>query len=273
MNYLEAFILGVVEGLTEFIPVSSTGHLIVAVSLLGFSDEQWKVFTIFIQLGAISSIFFAFRDKLFSVLIGLGRKPSSNQFCINIIVAFLPSAFFGVLFYRIIKDVLFSPITVATALVLGGIIIIWFEKKKFTPKTLAIENMTIVDSLKVGCAQCIAMCPGVSRSGATIIGGMFFGLSRTTATQFSFFLAIPTMLGATVYDVYKNWNIFSHGDYTIFLVGFFTAFFSALVTVKILIAFVSKHSFVIFGWYRIAIGLFLIVFWQLGFFEGMELWG
>ena len=130
MSYLEAFILGVVEGLTEFIPVSSTGHLIVAVSLLGFSDEQWKVFTIFIQLGAISSIFFAFRDKLLSVLIGLGRKPSSNQFCINIIVAFLPSAVFGVLFYRIIKDVLFSPITVASALVLGGIIIIWFEKKK-----------------------------------------------------------------------------------------------------------------------------------------------
>ncbi len=272
MDFTKAFLLGILEGLTEFIPVSSTGHLIVAASLLDFTGDQWKFFTIFIQLGAICAIFFAFKEKLSSVIKGLGHKSSSNRFCINILLAFLPSVIFGVLLYRIIKDIFFSPITVAIALLLGGLVILWIEKKDFKPKIFCIDDMKPLDAIKVGMAQCIAMCPGVSRSGATIIGGMFLGLSRPAATQFSFFLAIPTMLGATVYDVYKNWDFFSPKDIDIFVLGFVTAFLAALATVKMLVSFVSKHSFVIFGWYRIIAGTFLLLFWQLGYFDQMELW-
>ncbi len=272
MDYVKAFVLGVLEGLTEFIPVSSTGHLIVAASLLNFSDETWKVFTIFIQLGAISAICFRFKGELLTVIKGIGNQPSANRFVINISLAFIPSVILGLLFYKIIKNFLFSPVTVAVALLIGGLIILWVEKQKFQPKTKNMDSVSLKQSLQIGLCQCIAMCPGVSRSGATIIGSMFFGLSRSVATQFSFYLAIPTMLAATVYDFYKNWELLKTANLDLFIIGFMTSFLAALVTVKLFLAFVSKHSFVVFGWYRIMMGSLLLILWQFDYFQGLPIW-
>ncbi len=273
MDYLKAFILGVLEGLTEFVPVSSTGHLIIAASLLDFSNETWKVFTIFIQLGAISAVCFKFKDELWTVIKGIGNQRRANLFVMNISIAFIPSVILGLLFYDIIKDLLFAPLTVAIALLIGGLIILWVESQKFNPKTLTIDDVSLKQSLQIGLCQCVAMCPGVSRSGATIIGSMVFGLSRPVATRFSFFLAIPTMLAATVYDFYKNWELLKTANFDLFIIGFVTSFLAALATVKLFLAFVSKHSFIVFGWYRITIGGLLLICWQLGYFEGMAIWG
>ena len=259
---LKAFILGIVEGLTEFLPVSSTGHLIVVGDLLDFNDDKGKVFEIVIQLGAILAVCWEFRAKIGSVTRGLGRDAAANRFVANLFVAFLPAAVLGLAFHKMIKAYLFNPITVAIALIVGGLIIFWVERLDHSPRVNSIDDMDWKDALKVGFAQALAMIPGTSRSGATIIGGMVFGLSRQTATEFSFFLAIPTMFAATFYDVYKNWAVLKFDDLGMFAVGFVVAFISAFWAVKGLLRYVAHHNFNAFAWYRLLFGtIVLIYFW------------
>lgn len=262
MDYLillKALILGVVEGLTEFLPISSTGHLIIIGSLLDFNDARGKVFEIVIQLGAILAVVWEFRAKLGVVTRGmLVRDPAAWRFATNVLVAFMPAVVLGLLFHDVIKTYLFNPYTVAIALIVGGLVILWVEKRAFHPKIQAIEEMRWQDALKVGLAQSVAMFPGVSRSGATIMGGMLFGLNRSVATAFSFFLAIPTMFAATVYDLYKNWHLLSVADLPLFAAGFVAAFVSAYLAVAALLKFVSNHTFVGFAWYRIVFGVLVL---------------
>lgn len=262
MDYLlllKALILGVVEGLTEFLPISSTGHLIIIGSLLDFNDARGKVFEIVIQLGAILAVVWEFRAKLGVVTRGMMvRDPVAWRFATNVLVAFMPAVVLGLLFHDVIKTYLFNPYTVAMALIVGGLVILWVEKRAFHPKIQAIEEMRWQDALKVGLAQSVAMFPGVSRSGATIMGGMLFGLNRSVATAFSFFLAIPTMFAATVYDLYKNWHLLSVADLPLFAVGFVAAFVSAYLAVAALLKFVSNHTFVGFAWYRIVFGVLVL---------------
>jgi len=258
----KAFILGLVEGLTEFLPVSSTGHLIVVGDLLDFNDDKGKVFEIVIQLGAILAVCWEFRAKIVSVARGLGKDAVANRFIINLFVAFLPAAVLGLAFHKIIKAYLFNPYTVAIALIVGGLIIFWVESLNHRPRVHSIDEMDWKDALKVGFAQALAMIPGTSRSGATIIGGMVFGLSRQAATEFSFFLAIPTMFAATFYDVYKNWARLQFDDLGMFAVGFAVAFISAFWAVKGLLRYVAQHNFNAFAWYRVLFGtIVLIYFW------------
>ena len=264
---IKALILGILEGLTEFIPVSSTGHLIIASSLLDFTDERAKVFAIVIQMGAILAVCWAYREKLIEVTCGLSSDPKSRRFAANIVIAFLPAAVMGVLLHGFIKAKLFSPLTVAAALVVGGFVILWAESRPRSARIQAIEDMRWQDALKVGFAQTVAMFPGVSRAGATIIGGMLLGLSREAATRFSFFLAIPTMLGAATYDLYKNWALLSVADLPLFAIGFVAAFVAALLTVRALLAYVARHSFRPFAWYRIAFGGLVLLSWQLGWVD------
>ncbi|MFA5171396.1 MAG: undecaprenyl-diphosphate phosphatase [Sulfuriferula sp.] len=258
---LKALILGLVEGLTEFLPISSTGHLIIMGNLLGgFSDARGKVFEIVIQLGAILAVVWEFRAKLGVVTRGLvTRDPTAWRFASNVLVAFMPAVVLGLLFHDVIKTYLFNPYTVAMALIVGGVIILWVEKRAFTPRVHTIEEMSWQDALKVGFAQSVAMFPGVSRSGATIIGGMMFGMNRSAATAFSFFLAIPTMFAATVYDLYKNWALLSVNDVPLFVIGFVAAFISAYLAVAALLKFVSNHTFVGFAWYRIIFGILVLL--------------
>ncbi len=258
----KALILGIVEGLTEFLPVSSTGHLIVAGDLLDFNDAKGKVFEIVIQLGAILAVCWEFRERLFKVARGVGRDAVANRFVINLFVAFLPAAVLGLAFHKLIKTLLFNPITVAIALIVGGLIIFWVERLNHQPRITDIDQMDWKDALKVGFAQALAMIPGTSRSGATIIGGMLFGLSRQTATEFSFFLAIPTMFAATFYDVYKNRELLSLADLDMFAVGFVVSFISAFWAVKGLLRYVAHHNFNAFAWYRVIFGaIVLFYFW------------
>jgi undecaprenyl-diphosphatase len=259
---VKAAILGIVEGLTEFLPISSTGHLILVGSLLGWHDDKAKVFDIAIQTGAMASVIWYFRTRIIRVLSGLGSDPAARRFAINILIGFLPAAILGVLFAKHIKAVLFAPVPVAIAFVVGGLIILWVERRVrlggMKPRIDDIEAMTRVDALKLGLAQAVALIPGTSRSGATIIGGMLFGLSRRAATEFSFFLAIPTLIGAGVYDTWKYRALLSADDLPLFAVGLLTAFFSALLVVHWLIRYVSRHDFVPFAWYRIVFGLLLL---------------
>jgi undecaprenyl-diphosphatase len=265
---LKAFILGVVEGATEFLPVSSTGHLIVIGDLLDFNDDKGKVFEIVIQLGAILAICWEYRTRLINVASGIPSNLQSQRFILNVAIGFLPAAVLGFIFHGYIKNHLFSPMNVAIALIVGGFIILLVEHRyaaKGTATSIAptLDDITPLQALKVGFAQSVAMIPGVSRSGATILGGMLFGLSRKAATEFSFFLAIPVMFAASGYDVYKNWSLFSLHDLPMFVVGFVTAFVAALVAVKTLIRYVSNHDFRIFAWYRIVFGsLVLVYLWQ-----------
>lgn len=252
--YLKALILGIVEGITEFLPISSTGHLILFGDLLNFSDDKSKVFMIAIQLAAILAVCWEYRERLTKVAVGLVDQPSARRFVFNLFIAFLPAAILGVLFIKVIKHYLFAPLPVATALMVGGLLILWAEKRKHTIRIQEVEEMGWKDALMVGFAQSLAMIPGTSRSGATIIGGLFLGLSRKAATEFSFFLAIPTMFGATVYDVYKHRELFVADDIGLFLVGGAAAFVSAFFTVRGLIHYVSRHDFTLFAWYRIAFG-------------------
>ena len=258
-----ALLLGIVEGLTEFLPISSTGHLIVAGSLLGYTGEKAKVFEIVIQAGAILAVCWEFRVRLLRVLGGLFRDPSANRFAINLIIAFLPAAVLGLLLGRYIKAALFSPVPVAVAFVAGALVILWAERRhRARPDTVRIDDvdaMRWTDALKVGCAQAFALIPGTSRSGATIIGGMLFGLSRPAATQFSFFLAIPTLLAACAYETIKNRHLLAAADLPAFGVGFAAAFVSAFFCVRWLIRFVSHHDFTPFAWYRIAFGIVILV--------------
>ena len=251
---LKAFLLGILEGLTEFLPVSSTGHLIIAGSLLGYTDEQSKVFKIVIQLAAILAICWDYRARLQHVVSGLNSDPAARRFSGHILLAFLPAAVLGFLFHSTIKFYLFNPITVAGALIVGGIIILYLEKRAYHPRIHDMEAMSSPTALKIGFAQAMAMFPGVSRSGATIMGGLIFGLSRKAAAEFSFFLAIPTMLAATVYDVYKNWALLHLEDLPVFAVGFIASFFAAMLAVRAFIQYVSSNSFVPFAWYRIVFG-------------------
>jgi undecaprenyl-diphosphatase len=243
---VKAAILGIVEGLTEFLPISSTGHLILVGSLLGWHDDKAKVFNIAIQTGAMASVIWYFRARIIRVLGGLGSDPAARRFAINILIGFLPAAILGVLFSKHIKAVLFAPIPVAIAFVVGGVVILWVERRVrlggMKPRIDDIDALTRLDALKLGLAQAVALIPGTSRSGATIIGGMLFGLSRRAATEFSFFLAIPTLIGAGVYDTWKYRALLSADDLPLFAVGLLTAFFSALVVVHWLIRYCLLYT-------------------------------
>ena len=256
---LHALILGIVEGLTEFLPVSSTGHLILVGQLLNFNDDKGKVFEIAIQFAAILAVVWEYRARLGHALVNVTSEPASQRLAINLIVAYLPAAVLGFLFIKQIKYYLFNPIVVASALIIGGVLILWAERRKHVIRAETVDDMTWRDALKVGFAQALAMIPGTSRSGATIIGGLFFGLSRKTATEFSFFLAIPTMFAATFYDVFKNRHLFSTDDIGLFAVGSAASFISALLAVRGLIRFVSRHDFTVFAWYRIVFGLLVLL--------------
>ena len=265
---LVALILGIVEGLTEFLPVSSTGHLIVAGSLLGYVGERAKVFEIVIQAGAILAVCWEFRARIARTFAGLATDPVAQRFTVNLIVAFIPAAVLGLLFARTIKQYLFAPLPVALAFIVGAFVILWAERRqKSAPSTIRIDDIDAMrwpDALKVGIAQAFALIPGTSRSGATIIGGMLFGLSREAATRFSFFLAIPTLLAACAYDFLKNRALFSAGDLQELAIGFAAAFVSAFLCVRWLLRYVSRHDFVPFAWYRIAFGVLIFVTAWLG---------
>jgi undecaprenyl-diphosphatase len=259
---VKAVILGIVEGLTEFLPISSTGHLILAGSLLGWHDEKAKVFEIVIQTGAMFAVIWYFRLKILKVITGLFSDPASQRFALNVLIAFLPAAVLGLAFGKYVKAFLFKPVPVAIAFIVGGLIILWVENRpaaKGPARIQAMEDMTYLDALKLGLAQALALIPGTSRSGATIIGGMLFGLSRKAATEFSFFLAIPTLIGAGVYDTYKNRALLSLADWPIFTVGTIISFISALACVHWLIRFVATRDFKPFAWYRIVFGLVVLL--------------
>jgi undecaprenyl-diphosphatase len=247
---VNALILGVVEGLTEFLPISSTGHLILAAGLLGATDERWKVFNIVIQTGAMLAVVWEYRARFFRVDVALYR---------NLIVAFIPAAVLGLAFSKYIKSYLFHAVPVALAFIVGGVIILLVERRPRPARVDTTREMTAIDALKVGVAQCFALIPGTSRSGATIIGGMLFGLSRKAATEFSFFLAVPTLVAAGGYDLLKNRALLSAHDAPIFGVGLVVAFVSAFVVIRWLIRYVATHDFKPFAWYRIAFGLLVLL--------------
>jgi undecaprenyl-diphosphatase len=256
-------ILGIVEGLTEFLPVSSTGHLIVAGSFLGYTGERAKVFEIVIQAGAILAVCWEFRARLIGAVAGLRSDRVAQRFVVNLIVAFIPAAVLGLLFAKAIKRHLFAPLPVALAFIVGALVILWVERRmRIAPSRVRIDDvddMRWPDALKIGIAQAFALIPGTSRSGATIIGGMLFGLSRPAATRFSFFLAIPTLLAACAYDFLRNRALFSVQDLQGLAIGFVAAFAAAFLCVRWLIRYVSRHDFVPFAWYRIAFGLLILV--------------
>jgi undecaprenyl-diphosphatase len=261
-SLLTALVLGIVEGLTEFLPVSSTGHLIVAGSLLGYTGEQAKTFEIVIQAGAILAVCWEYRARLLAVARGLFRDAAARRFVANLFVAFLPAAVLGLAFNRAIKAHLFAPVPVACAFVGGALVILWAERRQRTRpdaiRVASVDAMRWTDALLVGCAQALALVPGTSRSGATIIGGMLFGLSRVAATEFSFFLAIPTLFAATAYSLWKDATLLSASSLPAFGVGFVAAFVSAFACVRWLIRYVSHHDFVPFAWYRIAFGVVIL---------------
>ena len=256
---VKAAIMGVVEGLTEFLPISSTGHLILAGALLGFEGEKAKVFEIAIQTGAILAVIIVYWGKIRETLVGLASQRQAQRFALNVLVGFLPAAVIGLLAYKTIKAHLFNPGVVAGAFIVGALVILWVEKTKPVKVRIeSVDDMTPLDALKVGFAQCFGMIPGTSRSGATIIGGMLFGLSRKAATEFSFFLAIPTLVGAGAYSLYKERALLSVADLPLFTVGFVFSFISAWLCVRWLLRYISTHSFTPFAWYRIAFGIVVL---------------
>jgi len=261
-DLLVAAILGLVEGLTEFLPVSSTGHLIVAGSLLNFTGERAKLFEIVIQAGAIVAVCWEYRARLFAVARGLPRERAAQRFVLNLLIAFLPAAVLGLAFASAIKARLFAPVPVAGAFIAGALVILWAERRqRARPDSVrirSVDELSWPDALKIGFAQAFALIPGTSRSGATIIGGMLFGLSRQAATEFSFFLAIPTLFAATGYDLFKNRDLLSGGGLSMIAVGFVVAFVSAFFTIRALLRYVAHHDFVPFAWYRIAFGLVIL---------------
>jgi undecaprenyl-diphosphatase len=257
--FASAILLGIVEGLTEFLPISSTGHLILADRLLGLEGPESKLFDIVIQLGAILAVCWVYRERLFHAVVGLASEPPAQRFVANILIAFLPAAIAGVLLYRIIKDVLFSPWVVAISFIVGGFLILLIERIRPRPRVHQVESMSLGTALGIGCCQILAMIPGVSRAGATIMGAMMLRVDRPAATEFSFFLAIPTMLGAAVYDLYKNRAILSVDNGLVIAVGFVVAFLAALFVVRRLVDFVSRHGFGVFAWYRIIVGTIALI--------------
>ncbi|MFJ2994529.1 undecaprenyl-diphosphate phosphatase [Pandoraea sp. NPDC087047] len=272
---LKAVILGVVEGLTEFLPISSTGHLILVGSLLDFNDDKGKVFDIVIQFGAILAVCWEFRAKIAQVVSGLGSDPKARRFAVNVIIACVPAVVLGLLFGKHIKAALFNPVVVATAFIVGGVIILLVERHNRRnveagklPRVNSLDDLSPVDALKVGFAQCLALVPGTSRSGATIIGGMMFGLERRVATEFSFFLAIPILFGATVYELYKSRSMLEVEDFGLFGIGFVFAFISAFICVRWLLRYIASHDFTVFAWYRIAFGLVVLA----SGYSGLVVW-
>lgn len=261
---LKALIMGLVEGLTEFLPISSTGHLIITGELLNFLDKDRRnVFEIAIQLGAILAVCWVYHARLWRIASTL-HTPASQRFVLNVLVAFLPAAILGFLFIKTIKMYLFHPVPVACAFVVGGLLILWAEKREHTITVQAVDDMDWRDALKVGCAQALSLIPGTSRSGATIIGGLLFGFSRQAATEFSFFLAIPTMFIATSYEVFKYRTLFRADDLDVFAVGFISAFVFAMLAVRGLLRYIQHHDFTVFAWYRIVFGGVIILTTQLG---------
>lgn len=278
---IKAFFLGIIEGLTEFIPVSSTGHLIIIGDLINFTSSSGKVFEVVIQLGAILAVMWIFRARLAQLIQGTLRGvPTEVAFARNLLIAFLPAAIIGALFIKVIKGVLYFPGVVAVSLIVGGLIMLWVERRvphapgdrpgaaddsasdeRATAYTL--EQISWKQALGVGVSQCVAMIPGVSRSGATIIGGMISGIQRKTATEFSFFLAMPTMVGAAVYDMYRNIDLLTSQDLSAIAVGFIAAFLSALLVVRAVLRFVANHTYRVFAWYRIALGIVVAVWLTL----------
>jgi len=264
---LKAVILGVVEGLTEFLPISSTGHLILVGDLLNFNDERGKAFEVIIQFGAILAVCWEFREKLLKVALSFTSNPNSRRFVFNLLIASIPAMGLAFLFGKYIKAVLFAPIPVASAFIVGALIIFWAERRQERASLAkshihSVDDLSPLDALKVGLAQCAALIPGTSRSGATIIGGMLFGLPRTVATEFSFFLAIPVIGGATAYELLKLWKnpVAISGEFGIAIViGFIAAFISAFICVRWLIHYVAHHNFIPFAWYRIAFGLLVLI--------------
>jgi undecaprenyl-diphosphatase len=274
----KAAVMGVVEGLTEFLPISSTGHLILAGALLGFDDAKAKVFDIAIQTGAIFAVIIVYWQKIRDTLVQLPTERQAQRFALNVLIAFFPAVILGLLFGAAIKEHLFTPVVVASAFILGGFVILWAEARQrrleqvagkaldadgaFRPTTrliASVDDMTPLDAVKVGLVQCLAMIPGTSRSGATIIGGMLLGLSRKAATDFSFFLAMPTLIGAGVYSLYKQRDLLSWADLPMFGVGLLFSFLSAWVCVRWLLRYISSHSFVPFAWYRIVFGIVVLL--------------
>jgi len=254
---LKALLLGVLEGLTEFIPVSSTGHLILMEEVLGFEGPKGRVFEIVIQLGAILAVCWLYRVKIWQTVAGLFRQPVATRFAVNVVVGFLPAAVIGALAHGVIKGVLFNPWVVATALFVGGLAILLIERIAPRPATKSVDDLGWKTALGIGFCQCVAMIPGVSRSGATIMGARMLGVDRATSAEFSFFLAIPTMLGATVYDVYKNWSTLGAdtSGMALIAIGFAAAFIVAMLVVSRVVAFISRYGFAPFAWYRILLGI------------------
>lgn len=264
---LKAVILGVVEGLTEFLPISSTGHLILVGDLLDFNDERGKAFEVIIQFGAILAVCWEFREKLLRVASSFTKSASARRFILNLLIASAPAMVLGFIFGKHIKSILFAPIPVASAFIVGALIIFWAERRQqkisfANSRVHSVDDLSYLDALKVGVAQCAALIPGTSRSGATIIGGMVFGLPRAVATEFSFFLAIPVIGGATAYELLKLWKnpVDISGEFSIAIaVGFIAAFISAFICVRWLIHYVAHHNFIPFAWYRIAFGLLVLI--------------
>ena len=259
---IKAALMGVVEGLTEFLPISSTGHLILAGALLGFDDERAKVFDIAIQTGAIFAVILVYWQKIRDTVVALPTQPQARRFALNVLIAFIPAVVLGLLFGKAIKANLFTPVVVASTFIIGGFIILWAEKRQknaaTAPRIQDVDAMSWRDALKVGLVQCLAMIPGTSRSGATIIGGMLLGLSRKAATDFSFYLAIPTLIGAGAYSLYKERALLSLADLPMFGVGLLFSFISAWLCVRWLLRFIATHSFNGFAWYRIVFGIVVL---------------
>ena len=278
MLLLKAAVMGIVEGLTEFLPISSTGHLILAGALLGFDDEKAKVFDIAIQAGAILAVISVYWEKIKSTVIALPTQRLARRFALNVLIAFFPAVLLGLLFGNAIKAHLFTPTVVASTFIIGGFIILWVEGWGRKPlhdghpddhaRIVNVESMTPWDALKVGLVQCLAMVPGTSRSGATIIGGMLLGMSRKAATDFSFYLASPTLIGAGAYSLYKERALLSMADVPMFAVGLLFSFLSAWLCVRWLLRYIATHSFVVFAWYRIAFGIVVLA----TSYSGMVVW-
>ena len=255
---LKVVVLGIVEGLTEFLPISSTGHLILVADLLDFNDDRGKLFQIVIQTGAILAVCWEYRAKIGNVVCGLHNDRAAQRFAINLVIAFLPLALLGLAYGDAIKAHLFQPIPVALAFILGGVFILWAERRQHVIRIQTVDDLTWRDALKLGFAQALALIPGTSRSGATIIGGLFFGLSRKAATEFSFFLAIPTLMVAGAYELWNERALLNTDDLGMWAAGFVSAFVSAFLCVRWLLRYISSHDFSLFAWYRIAFGLVVI---------------
>nr|WP_314899042.1 undecaprenyl-diphosphate phosphatase [uncultured Deefgea sp.] len=260
-----SLIMGLVEGITEFLPISSTGHLILTGDLLNFlPKEKRNVYEIFIQLGAMLAVVWEYRAKFATTLSGIKHPGNERNLFLGIIIAFIPAAILGLLFSKSIKEHLFQPIPVATMFIVGGLIILWAEKRQHSVRVETVDDISLKDAIKVGLCQCLALIPGTSRSGATIIGGMFMGLSRKAATEFSFFLGIPTLGAASIYSIIKYRNELSMDDFGVFAVGFVASFIFAFIAIRALIKFISTHTFIVFAWYRIAFGLVVLATWHFG---------